>query len=240
MICSKCNIDKPNEDYLTYYHSTDKKYYTRKVCKKCSAAQQREWRLKNKIEMELQLMAPKPEPVIESKPNHKIYLCTSCNEEKSEDEWYLYYDSKSRQKRSTYCRQCAIDKGKRSYSEALESGGGSTKVYSKPNTYVDDIQKQLTFDFLLSIGYLYNEAYGVWLKPGVKEIKLGSVFFPKVKRKKRKNRNENKRIAMTDEEINEIHRYYDEGLKVMDICRVLDRPQSTIYMIVKKYDPNYG
>jgi hypothetical protein len=236
MICNKCKIDKSEEEFLTYYQNIEKKYYTNKVCKTCKAAQSKEWRERIKENMKTQLTNKH----IKSDSNPQFYLCSSCNENKSEEDWYIYIDSNSRKRRSAYCKQCAKEKGNRSYSELIESSGGSTFVYSKPNFYADETQKEITFEFLQILGYLYNEELGVWLKPGVKELVNGRVVFLNLTKKKRKNRNDNKRIPMTDEEIKEIHKYYDEGLKVMDICKILNRAQSTIYLIVKKYDPNYG
>lgn len=79
MICSKCKIDKPIELYQTYYHSTQQKYRTRRVCNSCFNEQRRKYKesIKNKKitqpevpELEIEVF-PTPTPLPE--PDTTLY-----------------------------------------------------------------------------------------------------------------------------------------------------------------------
>ena len=46
--------------------------------------------------------------------------------------------------------------------EIIIDQGGSNRVLLKPNRYVDELQRQQTFEFLTGLGWKYNEENGIW------------------------------------------------------------------------------
>ena len=105
MICTKCFIDKPVEEYYTYYHSTQKKQRTRKYCKSCYKNQKRLYKesIKTKKIMEPvsvieEPVVLEPQPVEQINPlstNPDYRLCRTCQKYKhSMDDYYHHGKSK--------------------------------------------------------------------------------------------------------------------------------------------------
>ena len=42
--CNKCNVEKPLSNFYTYWHSTQQKHRTRKICNFCMNKQKQEYK----------------------------------------------------------------------------------------------------------------------------------------------------------------------------------------------------
>lgn len=161
--CNKCNITKEDKEFQTYFHSTQNAIRTRKICTECFNNQKKEYKLKIKIQID-------PDKYYSSQPDYK--KCTHCLTWKKLDEFYKMRNSKA--SRCSECNnQIASDRRK----QKVDSEGGLKRVSQIPNVYYGEIQKQQTFEFLQLMGYIYNEDYGVWEKPGYKEVIDGKIVF---------------------------------------------------------------
>lgn len=171
MICTKCNIDKPLDQYATYYHSTQNKIRIRKYCKQCYGEQQKLIKQKRKMENQL-------DPT-------KNKICNVCNVLKPLED---FYSNLTRGKRY-YQNRCRICTNKvhheRSIEYKLKMQRGSERVCTHPNQYPDDMQRKQVFGVMDRLGYLFNEEMGIWLKEGIKELRDGQIFFPKVRPKRK-------------------------------------------------------
>ena len=234
MICTKCNIDKPIEQYDSYFHSTQNKQRTRKYCKDCYREQKRKYRESIKEVIITQPVLPE-QPTIDNSTNPDYCLCNMCQQYVHNDNWYWSKRSKTRSTltRSAYCKKCTGEKYGREYKQKLREKGGSEYVHAKPNVYADDAQKELVFEVMTSFGYIYNQEFGVWTKPDVKELIDGKIVFPMVKPHKRT------RESLTPEQIDKIHQYHNEGINFMKIARLIDRHPSTVYKRLQNYEPTF-
>ena len=175
--CSKCEIEKPLDQYYTYYHSTQQKMRTRKVCKTCFN--------KKKEPQQINIM---PEPVVledfTDNPNYK--MCRDCYQWKKLEMFYSFirHDSKSRYYNS-YCIECHSLREKKKNDKKTMENGGSPLVLKYPNQYFDEYQKDNTFQLMNLLGYIYNEEHGIWTKPDWKEIRDGKPFFLHIKQRRK-------------------------------------------------------
>jgi hypothetical protein len=161
--CTKCNITKEDKEFQTYFHSTQQVTRTRKVCTECFNEQKKQYKLKVKIELD-------PDKYYSSQPDYK--KCNECLHWKTLDQFYKMRDGKSPK-----CSVCMTKLASEKRKKKVEEEGGLKRVSETPNVYYGDIQKEQTFQFLELMGYIYNEQYGIWEKPGYKEIIDGKVVF---------------------------------------------------------------
>lgn len=154
--CNKCKTDQPENNFYTYWHSTQNKYRTRRICNTCMYIQKRKY-----------LNRPlKPDVLYGNNPEYK--KCEMCNTWKiALVDFYLHSNKKSIYKRCKTCQKKkeAIDREIR-----ISERGGSERVPPKPNTYTDKYQKAQTFQFMELLGWIFNEATGKWYKPGIRDI----------------------------------------------------------------------
>ena len=160
MKCNVCSQDKELNQFQTYWHSTQQKMRTRKQCNHCY--------------YNLRLKRKNPEMYYKNNPNY--HKCNTCNDWKQVKEFYTSKDEIY----SNRCRSCTKELDQRKRREHLEQSCGSDKVYSKPNQYADEYQKECTFNLMTTLGYTYDEPTGIWIKPGWKEVKNGRVHFPTI------------------------------------------------------------
>ncbi len=205
----------------------------RKYCMTCFKEQKRLWRESIK---ELKITQPvSTEPAtIDYSTNPDYIFCEKCSQYKHTDDWYMHKRGNSKKLyRSTFCKVCSASKYKEDYYK--KKGGRSSEfVYSKPNIYADELQKELTFEVLTLLGYIYNEEIGIWLKPGIKELNVnGKLFFPKVKKRKRKNE------TLTHKDCELIHKYYKEGYNVHQVAKLVKRHPSTVWKRLSTYEPTF-
>lgn len=117
MLCNLCSTDKPETEFEKYWHSTFKKFYTRKQCRECMYARAREWKRNNKKKMI-------KEEIVDT--------------------------------RETYVK--------------LMDDMTSLDYREKPNTYINDTQKELVFYMMKNFfKWTWNEDTGIWSKDGVKD-----------------------------------------------------------------------
>ena len=190
MICTKCFIDKPVEEYETYFHSTQNKQRTRRYCKSCFKEQKRKYKetIKMKeiiqpvvLELEIEVVNP-----LSTNPDYR--LCRTCQEYVHLDGFYKYKARGITFKEYLDCRKCCnkkeSDKRKEERQEELESSGGSEKVHTQVGVWSDEYQKKQTYMVMKALGYTYSEECGHFLKPGVKEYVDGKLKFYKVNKQK--------------------------------------------------------
>jgi hypothetical protein len=129
----------------------------------------------------IRLKKKNPDKYYEDNPNYR--KCKICGEWKVLDEYYFH--NKEKGTRANQCKPCVRlkeneDSHKKRELELSESCG-SERVKVKPNQYNDQYQKACTFSIMETLGYIFNEENGVWLKPGWKELnENGKVIFPKI------------------------------------------------------------
>jgi hypothetical protein len=156
-VCNKCNINKEDKEYYTYYHSTKKKFYTRHICLDCCRLHARMYKQSNKEKIP-QPVVPEVEPVILE--NQK--RCTICKEIKDMTEYYP---------KRFQCITCVRNyenttRRKRDEQHRMENGG-SERIPQTPGVYADKYQKKQVSEFLIALGWKLN-TNGVWSKKGFK------------------------------------------------------------------------
>ena len=152
-ICRKCNEDLSSNNFATYYHSTQRKYRTRRICNQCISIQKKEYKLRLK-QSDSVLITPDPTPTLT--PDINSRYCKTCDTIKPITEYYIHTLSK--------CKECCRRAESELYKKIRKEKGGSEKILSKPNTYLDEYQRQQTTMVLEALGYTYNEENGIWYK----------------------------------------------------------------------------
>ena len=236
MICSKCSVDKPESEYSTYYHGTQKKWRQRKICKICFNEQKsfyRESIRKEKIIQPVEDMYPTEViiPPIDYSNNPDYKICIKCNEFKPLEEFH--FSKRSKSQRFNSCKECEKITDKLYLEERKKKNGGSKMVPHQPNTYFDEYQRQNTFELMTLLGYLFNEEYQTWTKEGVISIKDGKPYFHFLKYHPKKcGRGSN----LSQTQIEKVMEYRSKNYPVRKIQRLTTLSESTIYKIFKQYE----
>jgi len=165
MRCNVCNEEKEIKQFQTYWHSTQQKMRTRKQCTECYYNN----RLKRK----------NPDKYYENNPNY--HKCNTCHDWKEKKQFYTTNDEIY----SNRCRTCTKELDRRKRREHLEQSCGSDLVPMKPNKYTDEYQKECTFNLMTTLGYTFNEEFGIWTKEPYKTIKDGKAYFPEIYKTRR-------------------------------------------------------
>lgn len=156
--------------------------------------------------------------------------CKICGEEKHKNYFYKHFH--------TRCIDCVRQIAKEKYDNEYS---GQYKVLVKPNTYVNEEQKQDTFEFMLALGYTFNEEYQVWLKPGVKEIINGKIKFLKVNYLNSIWKSERKsRYNWSDDLVAQLYNMKLAGYIYKEIGEKYNIHKHTVYRILKKYEKQQG
>lgn len=198
MICTKCNLDKEENQYESYFHKPQGKWRTRKYCKSCFKEQKRLYKqsIKTKKIMEPVSVIKEPvviipQPIEEVNPlsnNPDYRLCRTCQEYVHKDGYYHYKTRGVIYKEYLDCRKCCNKKEstrrQQERQEERENSGGSDRIRNEVGMYEDEYQKEQTYLVMEALGYTYNEECGHFLKPGVKEYVDGQLMFYKVNSKK--------------------------------------------------------
>jgi len=233
MICRKCNIDKPVDQYDTYFHSTQKKNRTRKYCNTCFIEQKRKYRESIRMKKITQPVSPEP-ATIDYSNNPDYYLCVGCNQYKLLlVDYYLHRGGKPITKR---CKVCQKIQDQQRADESRRENGGSMMVPQKPNIYFDDYQRQNTFELMELMGYLYDEGTGIWHKPGWKEIINGKPVFVVIKEKMKNKPKKIKSRIMNEEILQKMIELRKRKLTYVQIADKLNLSDTT----VRKYLVEYG
>jgi hypothetical protein len=238
-ICSKCKIEKEDDQYYTYWHSTFKKQYTRNVCNKCMYKQVKEYKAKIRQDklnmMDLPRQDVKPaviEPELEIDPfkNNPLYkFCKNCNQYKLLTDYYVNkgingYATWCKVCHNTHTRQKQIDY----YQNKYKNNGGSERVLAKPNNYTDEYQKEQTFWIMQVMGWTFNEN-GVWSKDGIKDkdnnwINVKKVEKVKVERVPRK---------VKEYDVAKMKELRESGLYLNEIAKIMKCSKPTIVKLLK-------
>lgn len=230
--CSKCDLEKEDNKFYTYYHSTQRKNRTRKICNECIAKQKAEYK-KNMDKEFIVPKIPKVEIPIKFKPEIDHQFCQDC------EQWLhnsLFYP-----RLKIRCRECECIRDSIERAEKRAENGGSAKVRNNPNTYVDIYQKQQTFDFMKAVGYTFNEEKGIWYKLPWKDQDGNFPLLDTYGNKKcvRKSPRRSKH-DITQEEKDEVIRLYNEGYKFVDITKITGTPNGTVWRWVEKHKLGLG
>lgn len=205
-------MEKDDNQFQKYYHSTQKAWRQRSVCTPCFYEQKKQYR---ELKKEM-----KSTPIID--PN--LIKCAQCNQYKSLDEYYI--------KNKVRCKRCILDNDRKRRAVKYVEKGGNDRVPIKPNTYADNIQKENTFELMTALGYTFNEENGIWYKlpwktPDGKFPLLG----PTVKRSKMIKKTWVKR---TDKELERIADLKKLGWSDAKISKELNIPKISVYKWLKK------
>ena len=227
MLCNICSTDKPEDKFQKYFHSTQNKWRIRKQCTECYYNRKNE--KKNRMFNQTIIVQPEvpesqPDPSIDYSTNPDYHKCKEC-------EIYLpkatsFYVKADNRVNSNTCKACQLEKDRAERFEYIQDNCGSEFVCAEPNNYPDEFQKACTFNFMRTLGYLYDEETGIWTKPGWKEIKDGKPYFPNII----KRRSKGKRLTQQDKQ--KIVELYNKGYNVDDITLELGISDTTFYRYV--------
>jgi hypothetical protein len=152
--CNKCDELKEENQFATYWHSTQKKMRTRKICRGCISIQKSEYKKMVKARKIIQPVVPELQPDIfidySLDPNYK--QCIKCKEYRTKDNYYKF----GTDPRFNACKICIKKKDDEDREQELIENGGSLQISPKPNTYKDKYQKELVFQFLPLCGWIFN------------------------------------------------------------------------------------
>jgi len=114
------------------------------------------------------------EPIIDYSTNPDYKHCKTCQEYKVLDEFYYSKSSTTKKYfRNGTCKECCRtkenSKRREERQEELEEQGGSERIMTYPNEYVDEWQQKFTFKLLDSFGWIFHEEKQIWYKPGIKD-----------------------------------------------------------------------
>jgi hypothetical protein len=212
--CNKCSIEKLDNEYYTYYHSSQQKWRTRKICNSCMNEGKRLYKetIKTKKIMEPVVLELEIEVVNPLSTNPDYRLCRTCQEYVHLDGFYKYKARGITFKEYLDCRKCCnkkeSDKRKEERQEWKENTGGSDRISNDVGVFQDTYQKEQCYMVMEVLGYTYSEECGHFLKPGVKEYVDGKLKFYKVNKLKFPN---GQKIDYNTPEWKEIYELYTSG-----------------------------
>jgi hypothetical protein len=190
VVCNKCNIEKPIDQFFVETKKDTGKQYRKKYCNDCFRQQARDWKEKNRISKTKQKQIEQEKIKQEELRLKNLKVCSKCSEAKGPECYYAY--------RKSICKECIKTFEKKKYYDAEEvkkENGGTLRCPPKPGVYLDDYQRFYTKEILTAIGWLYNEEKNIFYKPGLKdkdgnwEIKFDSERRGDIKRQYVKIRN---------------------------------------------------
>lgn len=240
-ICSKCKLEKPDDQYYTYWHSRQEKYRTRRICQNCIKEQQKQ--IKSRLTKDKpklieepiheEIIQPDPPELIgeEYKDNTEYKYCKGCNTYKIIEGNFYTWGKLNRPQ--TLCKVCHNKKSRQRTKEYFEhkriNNGGSERVKNRPNVYMDEYQKEQTFWIMNLMGWTFDEETGVWWKEGIKDkFKQWDKIKNRVKVKPEKQ----KRKIIDMDKIVELK---NRGFSNTQISDMLDYTQVTIRKYLKLY-----
>lgn len=108
-------------------------------------------------------------------------ICTICGKEKPIDEFYKRVSYKRRVWITSKCKECYIARVREKYYEKKYINGEEL-VYSKPNKYYSDRQREDTFKLMRLMGWHFCKQTGKWHKngKGFNKNKYGKWTFKKI------------------------------------------------------------
>lgn len=234
MICSKCKIEKPEDQYETYWHSRPKKFYTRRICKSCTSIQKKEYKLKikqdklNLIEepISTEIVQPEvPESIVEDFSNNSDYkFCPSCEEYKLKSNYYASKQTGKLFRRCKDCHNTAAKKAQSVYWDEKKSTIGIESIDPRPGVFLCPVQKEQTHWLLNLIGW--KQVNDKWVKDGIKEWNDGKIVWPNVPEQPKKTRKGPKPQAVLDMDL--INKMREQGMTFNQIAIKFKVTGSTI------------
>jgi hypothetical protein len=239
IVCSKCKIEKDNKEYYTYFHSTQQKHRTRKVCQECCAKQKKNYKQRirqEKLRMKEILTQPEKVAVIAPelqpdlfKGNPLYKFCKNCNQYKLLTDYYV---NKGINGYATWCKVChnshTRQKQTEYYQNKYKNNGGSERVLSKPNNYTDEYQKEQTFWVMELMGWTYNEN-GVFSKDGIKDKDNNWMNVKNVPKKKKEI---GVRVSR-EYDVDKIKELRENGLFLNEIAKIMKCSKPTVMKLLK-------
>lgn len=168
----------------------------------------------------------KEDPDLFYKGNKNFKKCTGCKDWKPISEYY----KKNGKPLSGKCIDCCREIDRQKALEKKENQGGSFVIPVQPNKYVDEFQKANTFEFMEILGYLFDEATGIWYKPGWKEIVDGKPYFPKLLPVKRRPK-----TTITNKLVRKILELRNKNISKTEISNLLELSWTTVDRICIRY-----
>ena len=250
-ICYKCNTDKEDKEFQTYWHSTQQKFRIRKECTLCLYKQKNERKRLKRLESKLiqvpipteivQPVVPELQPdILDIPKDHR--KCKKCKEVKLLSEYHTY-SAHNKKNHFLTCKTCVNLKEnirtKRNRLKFLEDNGGSNYHLQNPNEYIDDYQRDATFNLMKRFGWIFNEENGIWWKEGIKT--KDGVFINVSKRKRIRINPMAKipyhiRIDKKEEMFKEILKLRETGLSFDKIGKKIGISDTTVYKWLKIYN----
>lgn len=217
-ICTKCKIERNDDEYYSYWHSTQQKYRTRLICSTCTRKQSKEYKLKRKLKNII------PE-VVETK------YCPRCKQDLAITNFYESNLSNGRP-----CISCTRKEYQASKYKKAMSQEGSGLVSKEPGTWMDDIQKEQVHMVLGILGWTYNEDTNIFSKEGVKD-KFGTWlnFIPTGYKKRRPNGVIVRKKHGVHKYIDEIIQRKEEGMTYEELAYIYCCSHTTLRTIVNTY-----
>jgi hypothetical protein len=240
-ICSKCKKEKDDNEYYTYWHSTQKKYRTRNICNTCMYEQKKRYKLKIKEEKQKLIEVSIPTEIVQPDPPESILndieerYCPNCGEYKLVTEFYKNKQTNKIFKNCKLCHNEASKKASNVYWEEKRNTIGSERLSPQPNTYLDETQKRQTFWLMELLGWTYNDN-GVWSKEGIKDKDNNWVNINKDEPKQKIKRKSPIRRRQID--VDKIIELRMKGWKITHIADALGYSKPTVRTKLKQFYPN--
>lgn len=247
--CTKCKVEKNDDQYYTYFHSTLKKHYTRGICQDCMKIQAKQVKLRIKERKQLlkdernkmiELLTEEnkvativPELIVEDFSTNPDYRrCTVCEKYKSLTDFYQnkntgYYHSRCKPCHNEYANGRLLDYHQNRY----ETKGGSERILRKPGEFVDIYQEEQVSWLLKLIGW--SKDGDVWVKEGIKKLVDGKIVWDKIPTKTRKGIVLKCKRTYDVEKIIELR---SRGLLLREIAQIIGCSTPTIRKILIKAD----
>jgi hypothetical protein len=243
MICSKCNIDKEEDQYATYFHSTQNKFRTRRICKSCFNEQKRIYRenfIKEKIIQQdpvyiysRPVLTPTPEPLVETKVfiDMDTKVCSKCFEDKPVSDFYIHSQSG---KPFSRCKRCELNDDNERYRQQIEDNGGSDRVRSRPGEWIDEYQRENVECFLKVIGWKFNGK--IWWKEGQRGEDGQWEKMRGMKKYRKPIRNRLSPIyERLKSQAEDIVKLRDAGETLITIAGIYNTSIPTLYKVINEY-----
>ena len=234
--CTKCNIEKPIDQYETYFHSSQNKTRTRGYCISCFKEQKRIYResIKNKkIIQPVEDLTPTIEYIETPSPSN-LKKCTGCKEWKPTTEYYKSKAGRKTGEPTARCKTCHMEMYQKRMKKKMEDNGGHIVVPVRPGVYKDEMQRENTYTIMQVMGWELNDN-GVWSKDG---IKTAEKKWPKLEEWNRINKErieEEKRLLKLQKE--EAYRNADRN--IWENIKFLREEGESIKFISDMYNLDY-
>lgn len=244
--CNKCQIDKEVDQYATYFHSTQNKLRTRKICKICFNLQKKQYRetiIKEKIIQQDPLyvysrpiLTPTPEPLV----NPEVFIdmdvdtkqCFTCKVDKPITDFYIH---KRTGRGFTSCKICELEKDGKKYEQYIQDNGGSDRVRLRPGQWVDEYQRENVEGFLKVLGWKHNGNH--WYKEGVRSGEDG--VWERMRGNTKYRKPMTKQLTpitdMLRTKIEDIIKLREAGETLATVAGIYNTSVPTLYKVINEY-----